>query len=225
VRIERVSGPAGAVLDRGLPDPLPSALAVLVRPERPTLVLGSRQRPDAVDEAAAERAGVDVVRRFSGGGAVLLEPGRSIWIDVLLPPTDRRWVDDVGVSFRWLGELWAAALRGLGVPAAVRGGRLERTPWGELVCFGALGPGEVTVGGRKVVGMSQRRNRAGARFQCLVHDSWRPAALLRLLALPAADRAAAEADLRDRAAGPGVPLADLERAVLARLGGDEGAAS
>jgi hypothetical protein len=220
VRIERVTGPASAVLDRGLPDPLPSALAVVVHLERPTLVLGSRQGPDIVDAAAVEHAGVEVVQRFSGGGAVLLEPGRSLWIDVLLPPADERWVDDVGVSFRWLGELWVAALADLGVAASTHRAGLERTPWGELVCFGALGPGEVVVDGRKVVGMSQRRKRAGARFQCLVHDTWQPADLLPLLALDGAARAAAAEDLRDRAAGPGVPLADLEQAVLARLAGD-----
>jgi lipoate-protein ligase A len=218
MRIERVTGPASAALDRGLPDPLPSALAVMVDLERPTLVLGSRQGSDVVDAAAVEQAGVEVVQRFSGGGAVLLEPGRSIWLDVLLPPADERWVDDVGLSFHWLGEVWTAALADLGVPASTYRGRMERTPWGGLVCFGALGPGEVVVDGRKVVGMSQRRKRAGARFQCLVHDSWRPGDLLRLLALSPADRANAAADLRNRAAGPGVPLAELARAVLARLG-------
>lgn len=217
MRIERVTGPAGAALDRGLPDPLPAALAVVVGLERPTLVLGSRQGMDVVDAAAVQRAGVDVVRRFSGGGAVLLEPGRSIWVDVLLPPTDEHWVDDVGASFHWLGDLWAAALADLGVPATTHRGRLERTTWGELVCFGAIGPGEVVVEGRKVIGMSQRRNRAGARFQCLVHDTWRPADLLDLLDLGPEDRAAAAGDLVDRAAGPGVPLPELERAVLARL--------
>jgi lipoate-protein ligase A len=158
-----------------------------------------------------------VVRRHSGGGAVLLHPGRSLWIDVLLPRADPRWDDDVGTSFHWLGAVWAAALTELGVPAEVHTGGLEKTAWGQLVCFGSVGPGEVSVGGRKVVGLSQRRTRGGARFQCLVHDEWDPAELLTLLVLAPADRTAAAADLRDRAAGPGVPLAELERAVLDRL--------
>lgn len=97
-----------------------------------------------------------------------------------------------------------------------RGG-LARTPWGSLVCFGALGPGEVVVAGRKVVGMSQRRTRAGSRFECLVHDAWEPKELLSLLVLAPEQRMAAADDLRDRAAGPGVDLVDLERSIVDRL--------
>ena len=43
------------------------------------------------------------------------------------------------------------------------------TGWCPLVCFAGVGPGEVLAGGRKLVGISQRRTRAGARFQCAVH--------------------------------------------------------
>jgi lipoate-protein ligase A len=49
---------------------------------------------------------------------------------------------------------------------------MVRTEWSELVCFAGLGPGEVTVGGRKVVGISQRRTRDAARFQCVAYETW-----------------------------------------------------
>ena len=45
-------------------------LATFFRTETPTLVLGSSQRADSVDAAAASQAGIDVVRRRSGGGGV-----------------------------------------------------------------------------------------------------------------------------------------------------------
>jgi len=215
MHIERVRGRAAEVVEPTLPDPLPRAVARVVRLERAALILGSRQRLDEVEPGAPERAGVDVVKRFSGGGAVLLAPDRFLWIDVLLPRADDRWVDDIAVSFHWLGDVWAAALREVGLRADVHRGPLETTAWGSLVCFGAMGPGEVTVGGRKVVGFSQRRTRVGARFQCLVHDAWQPADLLALLRLTADERAAAAAELGTRAAG--APLADLESAVLRRL--------
>ena len=38
------------------------------------------------------------------------------------------------------------------------------TRWSSLVCFGGVGAGEVTVDGRKVVGLAQRRTRHGAWF-------------------------------------------------------------
>jgi lipoate-protein ligase A len=185
--------------------------------EQSLLVLGSRQTVELVDTDAAQRAGVEVIRRHSGGGAVLLHPGRSLWIDVLLPRTDPLWSDDVGLAFHWLGDVWVGALADVGVPAAMHRGGLTNTVWGSLVCFGSIGPGEVVIDGRKVVGMSQRRTRAGARFQCLVHDRWQPAELLELLVLTPTERAAAVDDLVSRAGGPGVPLADVERAVVERL--------
>ena len=43
-----------------------------------------------------------------------------------------------------------------------------------MVCFAGVGTGEVSVGDRKLVGLSQRRTRTGARFQCLVHLAWEP---------------------------------------------------
>ena len=74
-------------------------------------------------------------------------------------------------------------------------GPMVRAPWSELVCFAGLGPGEVTVGGAKVVGMSQRRTRAAARFQCGVVHRWAPAELVALLALDDARRREAAAAL------------------------------
>lgn len=159
--------------------------------DRPALVLGSAQRDDVVDRAACEAAGVEVVRRRSGGGAVLLDPGAAVWVDVELPRDHLRWHDDVGRAAWWLGERWGAALADLGVadPTVHRGG-LVVSRWSPLVCFAGLGPGEVTAGpgGPKVLGISQRRTRAGARFQCAVPLTWDVARIARLLDLPGADR-------------------------------------
>ncbi|MEJ5253818.1 MAG: hypothetical protein WHS89_00560 [Acidimicrobiales bacterium] len=140
----------------------------------PALVLGSTQRDDVVDLRAAQRLGVEVVRRRSGGGAVLLVPGEHVWIDVLIPAGDPLWCDDVVSSFGWLGAAWCRALAALGLGGAqVTGSLTCRTRVGRLVCFAGLAPGEVALGEAKLVGLSQRRTRAGARFQCLVHGRWR----------------------------------------------------
>lgn len=152
--------------------------------DRPALVLGSAQPADVVDPDGARAAGVEVVRRRSGGGAVLLEPGATVWVDVELPGHDDRWDDDVGRAAWWVGEAWAAALDDVGVPdLAVHRGGLDRRAWGDLVCFAGLGPGEVTSGGAKVVGLAQRRTRDGARLQCAVPRRWAPERLAGLLAL------------------------------------------
>jgi lipoate-protein ligase A len=214
--VERAVGSAGEFHARDLPLP-PRRRVQVLEVDRPALVLGSTQPAAHVDAAAAAAAGIEVVRRRSGGGAVLLEPGGAVWVDVVVPPGDPLWHDDVGRAAHWLGDAWVAALAGLGVAARAHHGGLVRTPWSDRVCFAGLGPGEVQVAGRKVVGISQRRTRAGARFQCAALRSWDAATVVGLLALTAEERAAAGADLQDVACGLDVPGPALVAALLDAL--------
>jgi lipoate---protein ligase len=209
-------GDAATFHGRDLPDPARRSVWLL-EVDRPALVLGSSQ-PDAhVDLRAAARAGVEVVRRRSGGGAVLLVPGEVLWVDLVIPASDPLWDDDVSRAFHWVGSAWVAALEALGVAATAHSGPMLRSAWSSRVCFAGLGPGEVTVGGAKLVGVSQRRSRAGARFQCAVHRSWQPGALLDLLSLGAAEREAAAVALGSVATGAPRPLADVARSLLDNL--------
>ena len=186
--------------------------AWVCRPDRAALVLGSAQRDDVVDVAACDRAGVEVVRRRSGGGAVLVVPGELVWVDVFVPTGDPVWEPDVGRAFHWLGEVWAGVLAELGVPAVVHRGPLVRTDWSPLVCFAGRGPGEVTAPAQgprgpapKLVGISQRRTRAGSRFQCAALLRWAPEDLAGLLALPRVERSRLVTDVA--AAGAAIPVA------------------
>ena len=203
--VERVTGSASAFHARELPDPIERTVWVF-DVERPALVLGSTQPASDVDEVAAARAGVEVVRRRSGGGAVLLRPGKAVWVDVLVPHDDPLWQDDVGRAAHWLGAVWAAALGG---GATVHRGRTLHSRWSRRVCFGGLGPGEVLAreSGPKVVGISQRRTRAGARFQCVALGEWDVVGLVGLLALSPAEREDAAVELAEDAAG--IPLQGL----------------
>ena len=106
----------------------------------------------------------------------------------------------------------------LGVPARVHEGGLCRSPWSRLVCFGGLGTGEVVDDdGVKLVGLSQRRTRAGARFQCMAMGEWDPEAVVSLLALSPEDRAEAIAALAPAARPVPVPLDELRSEVLTQL--------
>ncbi|MDQ6798320.1 MAG: hypothetical protein M3011_09950 [Actinomycetota bacterium] len=181
---------------------MPVPAARLVEADGPTLVLGSTQATDVVDSAMAESQGVALVRRRSGGGAVFLS-GDVVWVDVFVPAGDSLWDHDVGRATHWLGQAWVDALATLGIEAERHGGALVCRPWSSLVCFAGLGPGEVRVAGRKVVGISQRRTRAGALFQCAVLLAWDPAPTLALLNLDGAERARARDDLAGAAMGLG----------------------
>lgn len=188
-RVERVRGSASAFHARSLPEDGQRHLWWF-EVDRPALVLGSTQSDALVDSAACSRRDVEMVRRRSGGGAVLLVPDEVVWLDVVIARGDPCWDDDVGRAMWWIGEAWAQALSGLGVAAAdgsspeIHRGGLVTTAWSRQVCFAGLGPGEVTLAGRKLVGVSQRRTRDAARFQCAVYRRWSPDLMLELLVPP-----------------------------------------
>jgi lipoate-protein ligase A len=182
------AGPARAfhaleLLDRARPE------VVTVAPDGDALVLGSSQSTGLVDADACARSRVEVVQRRSGGGAVLVEVGAMCWFDVVVPtdhPHFAAFAGDVSASMVWMGEHVAAALSTLGVgDLRVHSAPMVGTAWSRLVCFAGIGGGEVlTATGAKLVGISQRRRRGGARFQCMVHVEWNPHRLLELLAPP-----------------------------------------
>jgi len=217
-QVERHVGSARAFHDRNLPDPVRRAVWWFEVTE-PTVVLGSTQTVAVVDAAAAARSGVEVVRRRSGGGAVWLAPGVTTWVDVVLPAGDPHWVDDVGRAAAWLGEAWVAALEELGVAdLLLHEGPMIGSARSGLVCFAGVSPGEVTVGGRKVVGVSQRRTRHGARFQCVVLHQWDPRPLIEVLDLPLGERETMASELAGVGAGIGaVEAAAVVAGLVAQL--------
>lgn len=222
--VERVSGTAAQLHGRALAADVTRTVSVYTV-TAPALVLGSTQPDGVVDADIAAADGLTVVRRRSGGGAVLLEPGGSTWVDVVVPAGDPLWEPDVGRSFLWLGAAWSEAFTTLGQPGPVlvhRGGLVE-TEWSRLVCFAGLGPGEVTAGNRpgvaapKLVGMSQRRTRAGSRFQCAVHQRWNPARLVAALALDEGRRRRAATALGDAVAEVSASTEAIVAALVERL--------
>lgn len=162
--------------------------------DRPALVLGSTQNDSLVDADACAQRGVEVVRRHSGGGAVLLTPGEVVWFDLLVPRHDPLWDDDLGRSAHWVGTTVATALTRResagSADLAVHRGGVVTTRWSPTVCFAGIGPGELLdmregAGvAPKVLGVSQRRTRTTARFQCALYRVWRPELLVELLAEP-----------------------------------------
>lgn len=216
--VERTVGPAGPQHGRSLPEPARRA-AWVHRVLRPALVLGSRQSDADVDHAALAGVDVELARRRSGGGAVLLQPDTSCWIDLVVPAGDPLWDDDVVQASAWVGALFVRALAAQGVAGQVHGGRLQAGRWGAAVCFAGVGPGEVLVAGRKVVGLSQRRTRLGARFQCVVEPAWSAPSVLDLLALAPDVRRQAAAELAPPSewTPPVLDRARLEHDVLAAL--------
>lgn len=139
----------------------------------PALILGSTQNEGDVDAALASTQGIDIVRRRSGGGVVYVHPGTSIWCDITIPRDDVLWNDDVSTSMLWLGEVFVEALAPWLTTSVYRNEFMAGQD-GRAVCFASTSPGEVFAGTSKVVGISQRRTREGARFQCVLYRKWNP---------------------------------------------------
>ncbi len=179
-QVSITEGPAGP-FHQHVP-PAETAPQIWVRRiPRPAIVLGSSQPDALIRHDRAERDGLEVCRRRSGGGLVYIDPETDCWIDVIVPRTSTHWDADVGRAFHWLGDRWAELLAdptiGGGLQPMVH--RTSRpSPLGRLWCFADLGHGEVSLAGSKVVGLSQRRTRTWARLQCLAIGAW-PGSLLR----------------------------------------------
>lgn len=165
------------------------------------------------------RRGLDLVKRRSGGGAVVVAPSAQVWIDLFVPRDDPLHEDDVGRAADWVGDLWTAVL-GADAGAAksvqpVR--RFAPTRFSRSVCFSGLGPGEVTVDGKKVVGVSQRRGRSGAWFFAMALRENAQSILSELLVLNEEDRRALASEL-DTQVGSVLASPDvLENAIASSL--------
>lgn len=154
---------------------LPPERAVwLMTPTRPAIVLGSSQPDDDVDVAFCSSRGLDVVRRRSGGGAVWVDPVASVWVDVVIPASDPLWLHDVGRAMHFVGQAWHDVLLVLGMnDVFVNEGPHVANDWSKQLCVAGRGTGEVfAASGAKVVGISQRRTRDFARFQCIAYFAW-----------------------------------------------------
>jgi lipoate-protein ligase A len=122
---------------------------------QPTLSLGRHQvARDRIDAARARALGIALVRRPTGGRALLHHREVTYSVTTALLPDDsvRAWYGSIN-------EVLLAALRALGVKAteAVPNGR---TPVPATAsCFVRPDEGEITVDGRKLVGSALLRQR------------------------------------------------------------------
>lgn len=148
---------------------------------RPTLSLGRNQRADGLyDLKQAAELGVDIVRRPTGGRAVLHH--REVTYSVTAPVSETT----LRSSYHQINQLLILALRSLGVDVSVAES-LARAPLpDDSPCFEVPTVGELTLRGRKLVGSAQWRE-DGALLQhgsILIEDDQPMIARLSLAPLP-----------------------------------------
>ena len=122
----------------------------------PTVSFG-RNEPacDHYDPAAGCDAGIEFVRRPTGGRAVFHD--RELTYSTVLPIGRLRTGGALRATYRLINQGLVEALCSLGVPAVMAEGRDWPAGLDSGPCFGDPAPGEVTVEGRKLVGSAQAR--------------------------------------------------------------------
>lgn len=146
-------------MDEALADGVREGGAPVLRLYRwspPCLSLG-RNQPAAgrYDEEALRRRGIDVVRRPTGGRAVL--HSRELTYSVAV---GEETLGSPRAAYATINRALVAGLRRLGVAAQLQPRTADRAPVPSLSpCFRDPVEGEVVAAGRKLVGSAQRRDR------------------------------------------------------------------
>ncbi len=141
----------------------------------PAMTLGRGQRYADADVVALRRDGIDLVRRMTGGTAVLNRD--ELTYTIAATDGEPRFVGSIAESYRGVSGALLYALERLGLAYAKAEGRGPGEPRGEgaggpddlsapsrnrtPVCFEIPSDYEVTVSGRKLVGSAQMRVRGG----------------------------------------------------------------
>jgi len=125
----------------------------------PAVSLGLLQPADVVNEPVCRQLGIDLVRRPSGGGAVLHqhEVTYAVVADGRLCPDG----SSVLATYRWLARGLMEGLKLLGIDATLPESLWEtKTPSRSLsFCFVRLTGADLEVGGKKLGGSAQARRR------------------------------------------------------------------
>lgn len=126
---------------------------------QPTLSLGYAQNArQEVELAACQAQGVAVVRRPTGGRAVLHD--QEVTYSVVMPILLRDGPNTLTAHYHRIGLALAAALQRLGLPVRLARPQVRAVPGHGLAspaCFAALSRYELSVAGKKIVGSAQKR--------------------------------------------------------------------
>ena len=124
--------------------------------EPPCLSLGRSQKLADVDMGALQDAGLDLVRRPTGGKAILHVD--ELTYSVVVAQDDPRVAGGIVGSYRRLSAGLLRGLERLGVTGLMADRRAENGSFEGPVCFEVPSDYEITAGGRKLAGSAQMRS-------------------------------------------------------------------
>jgi lipoyl(octanoyl) transferase len=125
----------------------------------PCLSLGHAQPFLDVDIARLQSRGWEVVRRVTGGRAILHTD--ELTYSVTAPADEPRVAGSLLESYNRLAGALLAAVQDLGLPVEIKDDRAEGNGTPNPVCFEVPSTYEITVNGKKLIGSAQARRREG----------------------------------------------------------------
>lgn len=161
-----------AVLQQGVEQPM----ALFWQYDDAAVIMGCSQKPDQAQQQRAEQAGLPIMRRGSGGGAVLAGPW-MLSVTLFIPADHAIAEQNIIEIFSWFEQIWLTALHQCGVPCKGvdqpiidRSKEISETRQLKWACYASLSHGEVvSEDDRKLVGLAQIRKRKGVALVSGLH--------------------------------------------------------
>ncbi len=154
--------------------------------EVPSVSLGAFQRIGEIDYEYCRREGVPVVRRPTGGRAILHD--RELTYSFSAPNLPPHFERGLLEAYRLLSRAFFDAFRALGLPVQWKDRREKgRVLTGSPLCFQSVSYGEVTLGGKKVMGSAQKRWKEGFLQQGSIQFRINEAGMVRVFREATAD--------------------------------------
>jgi len=123
------------------------------------LSLGHAQPFADVDVARLQERGWEVVRRLTGGRAILHTD--ELTYSVIAPTDEPRVEGSVLESYNRLAQALLLAVKNLEIPVEMKEGKPNNSAIPNPVCFEVPSTYEITVNGKKLIGSAQARKKEG----------------------------------------------------------------
>ncbi len=124
---------------------------------QPTLSLGRHQRRHKVNQSQLQRHGINLVRRPTGGKAVLHH--QELTYSLCAGYQTHSALTELRSGHQFIAQCLARGLGSLGLEAQLSDGRVVSPVKGPMNCFAVPSKAEVVVNGKKVIGSAQARGK------------------------------------------------------------------
>jgi len=123
------------------------------------LSLGQAQPYADVDVTRLKQRGWEVVRRATGGRAILHTD--ELTYSVIAPSNEPRVEGSVLESYNRLAQALLLAVQSLEIPVEMKEGKASESTTPNPICFEVPSTYEITVNGKKLIGSAQARKKEG----------------------------------------------------------------